>query len=187
MQLPPSKGSINGPPERAQCSANGCDVSVCRFTDSEQQRLFQAIGCYVTMYSSSSSISSAPEQAGDSPALGLVEDALKMPFTGTAVSCRHRMLVSLVHAADEVLSSLVGTAGKAALQPPPPRPAWDSTATHGLQAQCLIVPTLCCRAVCCAPCCTSLPLPHCSVHHGAEKVDAQVAGEAERAGGCCCC
>lgn len=48
---------------------------VCRFTDSEQQRLFQAIQLYVTMFSSAN-----PEP--DSPALGLVEDALKMPFTG---------------------------------------------------------------------------------------------------------
>lgn len=56
---------------------------VCRFTDSEQQRLFQSIQLYVTMFSSSN-----PEP--DSPALGLVEDALKMPFTGESghpVSC----------------------------------------------------------------------------------------------------
>lgn len=45
-----------------------------RFTDSEQQRLFQAIQLYVTMFSS------PPEP--DSPALALVQDALAMPFTG---------------------------------------------------------------------------------------------------------
>lgn len=50
----------------------------CRFTDSEQQRLLQAIQLYVAMFSSSN-----PEP--DSPALGLVEDALKMPFTGLDV------------------------------------------------------------------------------------------------------
>lgn len=86
LQLPQQQDSTNEPPDRVQCWAHR-DVSVCRFTDSEQQRLFQTIGCYVTMYSSSST----PEQAGDSPALGLVEDALKMPFTGAAVSCRHRV------------------------------------------------------------------------------------------------
>lgn len=50
-------------------------VPGCRFTDSEQQRLFQAIQLYVTMFSSGT-----PEP--DCPALQLVEDALKMPFTG---------------------------------------------------------------------------------------------------------
>jgi hypothetical protein len=50
-------------------------MSGCRFTDTEQQRLFQAIQLYVTMFSSGT-----PEP--DCPALQLVEDALKMPFTG---------------------------------------------------------------------------------------------------------
>ncbi|WIA34477.1 hypothetical protein OEZ86_012808 [Tetradesmus obliquus] len=55
-----------------------------RFTDRDQSHLFQAIQLYVTMYSSS------PEP--DSPALNLVEDALKMPFTVFTTGQKKSML-----------------------------------------------------------------------------------------------
>jgi hypothetical protein len=61
-----------------------------RFTDSEQQRLFQAIQLYVSMFSTGS-----PEP--DCPALQLVEDALKMPFTGTCVGNTVDTLCLLTH------------------------------------------------------------------------------------------
>uniref|UniRef100_A0A383WFS1 Translation initiation factor 5A C-terminal domain-containing protein n=1 Tax=Tetradesmus obliquus TaxID=3088 RepID=A0A383WFS1_TETOB len=55
-----------------------------RFTDRDQSHLFQAIQLYVTMYSSS------PEP--DSPALNLVEDALKLPFTVFTTGQKKSML-----------------------------------------------------------------------------------------------
>ncbi|KAF6260045.1 hypothetical protein COO60DRAFT_929727 [Scenedesmus sp. NREL 46B-D3] len=55
-----------------------------RFTDREQSHLFQAIQLYVTMYTNN------PEP--DSPALNLVEDALKMPFTVFTTSQKKSML-----------------------------------------------------------------------------------------------
>eukprot|EP00195_Chlamydomonas_chlamydogama_P003750 CAMPEP_0202919280 /NCGR_PEP_ID=MMETSP1392-20130828/75455_1 /ASSEMBLY_ACC=CAM_ASM_000868 /TAXON_ID=225041 /ORGANISM="Chlamydomonas chlamydogama, Strain SAG 11-48b" /LENGTH=134 /DNA_ID=CAMNT_0049612591 /DNA_START=20 /DNA_END=422 /DNA_ORIENTATION=+ len=45
-----------------------------RFTDREQSHLFNAIQLHVTHYSSGT-------EGDDNPALGLLEDALKMPFT----------------------------------------------------------------------------------------------------------
>lgn len=86
LASPLAKGAAathTGPPQNAAADTLSASY-MCRFTDSEQQRLFQAIQLYVTAFSSSN-----PEP--DSPALGLVEDALKMPFTGT---CRGVLTVS---------------------------------------------------------------------------------------------
>ncbi len=70
-----------------------------RFTDREQSWLFQAIQCHVTAASAAAAgaASAAAGAAGDddgadNPALGLVEDGLKMPFTVFTTSHKKSML-----------------------------------------------------------------------------------------------
>jgi hypothetical protein len=57
---------------------------VNRFTDAEQQRLFSAVQAHVAAYSS--------QHEPDYPALGLVQDALAMPFTVFTTAQKQKML-----------------------------------------------------------------------------------------------
>ncbi|KAL6062916.1 eIF-5a domain-containing protein [Balamuthia mandrillaris] len=66
-----------------------------RFGENEKTRLFSAVQTYYSMYQSSSAPSAAAKKedsGGENPVVGLLEDALKMPFTVFSTKHKKTML-----------------------------------------------------------------------------------------------